>query len=81
MADHKPTEEIHIEDALDGLGEDAADNPIALYRRYSADEARAIEKALVRKIDIRILPPIVLIYILNYVRIHPDLGCAMLTTP
>lgn len=52
----------HLEDIKPG-------NPVTVYRTYSASEAAAIEKQLVRKIDRRILPTIVLIYILNYVSI------------
>lgn len=69
MADQKSIE--RVEEAEVKLPSDMAvsDNPITVYRTYSAAQAAAIEKRLVRKLDTRILPVIVLIYILNYVRI------------
>ena len=33
----------------------------------SPEERRKVEKALVRKIDLRLIPPIILMYILNYI--------------
>jgi hypothetical protein len=45
---------------------DASDDPVARYRAMPEEQAREIERRVLRKIDLRILPTIVLIYILNY---------------
>jgi hypothetical protein len=43
-----------------------SDDPIARYQALPEKRAREIERRVLRKIDLRILPIIVLIYILNY---------------
>ncbi|KAK5110898.1 hypothetical protein LTR62_005436 [Meristemomyces frigidus] len=43
-----------------------ADNAVTTYRSIPADELAIAEKKLVRKLDMRIMPAIVVIYILNY---------------
>jgi len=68
--DIKHFDEVRIEDTRDSLYKTSTGNPITLYRTYSAQEAAEIERKLVRKLDTRILPFIVLIYILNYVCHH-----------
>lgn len=67
MADQKPIEQHQVNETMSHLEDVKSENPVTLYRTYSLSEAAAIEKQLVRKIDGRILPTIVLIYILNYV--------------
>lgn len=67
MADRKSINDIQEEEFGQGLDTLKSSNPVTLYRTYSTAEATAIEKRLVRKLDTRILPTIVLIYILNYV--------------
>lgn len=42
------------------------DNTVAVYLSYDPDYRRNVEKKLLRKIDTRILPLIVLIYLFNY---------------
>ena len=66
MAIAKDIEEVRIEDTTGSLNGLDSDNPVTRYHLFSAQEAAAIEKTLVRKIDLRILPVLVLIYILNY---------------
>lgn len=79
MSSTKNNETIFIEETSmstskhDAIATEAYDlskvdtsNPLTIYRTYTADEAALIEKRLVRKLDMRILPTIVLIYILNY---------------
>ena len=72
MEDQKSMNQIHEEEmvsGVDGAYPDKSPNAVTLYRTYSPSQAAAIERRLVRKLDTRILPVIVLIYILNYVRI------------
>lgn len=37
-----------------------------LLRDLSTEEYNALEKRLVRKMDLRLLPPLIIIYIMNY---------------
>jgi hypothetical protein len=37
-----------------------------LLRQFSEEELKRLEKALLRKIDLRLLPSMILIYIMNY---------------
>ena len=67
MADTKEHNEIQLEVTSHELDTVKSNDPVTIYRTYSAAEAAAIEKRLLRKLDMRILPMIVLIYILNYV--------------
>lgn len=41
-------------------------NVIETYRSYSPEYSQSIEKALLRKIDTRLLPLVVIIYLFNY---------------
>lgn len=41
--------------------------PPPYVRSLSPEERQQAEKALVRKIDVRLIPPIILMYILNYI--------------
>ena len=41
--------------------------PPEIIRNMSPEERRALEKKLIRKIDFRLLPMIVLMYIMNYI--------------
>lgn len=66
MANLKDVDQVHLEETSSGFDIQKSNDPVTLYRTYSADEVAAIEKRLVRKLDSRILPTIVLIYILNY---------------
>lgn len=67
MTDQKSINGVQEEEIGHGSNAVKPKNPVALYRTYSAAQATAIERRLVRKLDTRILPTIVLIYILNYV--------------
>lgn len=67
MSEHKSIQSVQLERATSELEIVKSDNPITAYRTYSNSEAAAIERRLVRKLDKRILPLIVLIYVLNYV--------------
>lgn len=80
MPEPKSIEAVRIEEAMTRPDKVETDNPVTLYRTYSADEIKAVEKALVRKLDTRILPTIVLIYVLNYVRNISGCSCALLTS-
>ena len=44
----------------------AGREPPTYVKNLSADERKRAERALVRKIDFRLIPPIVIMYILNY---------------
>lgn len=67
MADIKPGAGGVILDH-DLLGEKASlSHDEAMHFGALTDEERAIEKKLVRKIDLRIMPLIVLVYLMNYI--------------
>lgn len=69
MTEHKSIQSVQLKRTTSELEIVKSDNPVTAYRTYSASEAAAIERRLVRKLDTRILPLIVLIYVLNYVSI------------
>ncbi|KAK5747171.1 hypothetical protein LTR17_000306 [Elasticomyces elasticus] len=67
MADVKPADTMRLEEvAAQDDGPHKSSDAIIAYRQYSPQQRDAIEKRLVRKLDARIMPVIVLIYILNY---------------
>ncbi|KAK4891532.1 hypothetical protein LTR27_009863 [Elasticomyces elasticus] len=67
MADVKPADTMRLEEvAAQDDGPHKSSDAILAYRQYSPQQRDAIEKRLVRKLDTRIMPVIVLIYILNY---------------
>lgn len=68
MEDHKRPKEIKdqvlVEDVQESLGEKLT--VYQTYESYSADFAAETERKLVRKIDLRLMPLLVTIYIFNY---------------
>ncbi|KAK5737638.1 hypothetical protein LTR17_006500 [Elasticomyces elasticus] len=66
MADVKPVDAMRLEEVAAQDGPHKSSDAIIAYRQYSPQQRDAIEKRLVRKLDTRIMPVIVLIYILNY---------------
>jgi len=81
MTDRKSIEKVHTGETIGHFERKHDGSPVTLYRTYSEDKARAIERALLRKIDTRILPVVVLIYILNYVSLLGDLVSSPLIPP
>ena len=78
MADDKqPVQDVRVDDGYtdkeDKLGAESAISerlkrePPPLVKAMSPDERELAERLLVRKIDLRLLPMIVLIYIMNYI--------------
>lgn len=66
MADIKPGTGVVLDHDL--LGEKAGvTHEEAMHFGQLTEEERAIEKKLVRKIDARIMPLIVLVYLMNYI--------------
>lgn len=51
----------------DAAKKDTSFQPPELVRNMTAEERKEAEKRLVRKIDLRLLPMIILMYILNYI--------------
>jgi hypothetical protein len=51
----------------DGPKKDHTFQPPELVRNMTPEERAGLEKKLVRKIDLRLLPMIILMYILNYI--------------
>lgn len=68
-APEKPTEKGEHLDRVatnDGPNKDHVFQPPPLVRAMTPEERAEREKKLVRKIDLRLLPMIILMYILNY---------------
>ncbi|KAL4908667.1 hypothetical protein BDW74DRAFT_102525 [Aspergillus multicolor] len=58
-----PAKDVWVEDSD---GRNGASNAMSVFHSYDEDFARATEARLLRKIDTRILPVVVLIYLFNY---------------
>lgn len=67
--DNISAEHVHSTHSADGLPKDAQRGfqPPEIIRQMTAEEREYLEKKLIRKIDLRILPMIVLMYIMNYI--------------
>lgn len=68
-ADNISAEVAHSTHSADGAAKDAPRGfePPEIIRQLTPDERERLEKKLLRKIDFRILPMIVIMYILNYI--------------
>lgn len=70
VGDVKASDEIHrVESAVDRDAplKDPAFQPPEIIRNMTPEERALKEKKLLRKIDLRLLPMIVIMYILNYI--------------
>lgn len=66
MATDEKVKQLSLQDVSDGQTEIVRDNLPEILRRYSAAELKTMEKKLLRKVDLRLLPTMILIYIMNY---------------
>ena len=60
---------VPSQDFSDGQVEVIRDTGLQLpeiLRKFSEEELRVLEKKLLRKVDLRLLPTMILIYIMNY---------------
>lgn len=65
--DHVQLEHLDKSITNDAPNKDTTFQPPEIIRAMTAEERAAAEKRLVRKIDFRLLPMMVLMYILNYI--------------
>lgn len=66
MATDEKVKQLSLQDASDGQTEIVRDNLPEILRQYSDAELKTMEKKLLRKVDMRLLPTMILIYIMNY---------------
>lgn len=69
VQDNISAEHVHSTHSVDGPQKDAQRGfqPPEIIRQMTPEEREHLEKKLIRKIDLRILPMIILMYILNYI--------------
>lgn len=66
MATDEKVKQLSLQDVSDGQTEIVRDNLPEILRQYSDAELKTMERKLLRKVDMRLLPTMILIYIMNY---------------
>jgi hypothetical protein len=66
MTTDEETKQFSLQDVSDGQTELVRDNLPEILQRYSDAELKVMERKLLRKVDLRLLPTMILIYIMNY---------------